>query len=82
MNWISIKDRLPDGYGGYLIAGHEWFGIGIWDGKGAWKEGYIGEFTPDDGTLVNGDFLYDEVMYWGHIPEYPIYGIRMGECKK
>jgi hypothetical protein len=63
MEWISVKDQLPDedarvlcfGFTGSMIVGSIWAEVE--------KEGYYAE---------SGEDMLDEVTHWMELPEPPI----------
>lgn len=77
--WTAIEDKLPDAnLGAYLINGHKWIGIGIWENGEGWTSGFFGEFPYGDKGEYLGDsgsrdrFLNQEVKFWADLPNYPL----------
>lgn len=58
--WISVKDRMPDCKGQYLV-----FAIGA----GRYKHVTIVTFT--DHFIMNGNRAYWKVTHWMALPEMP-----------
>ncbi len=58
MNWISVKDRLPEPGTGVLICGLELFTCMAHYWEGSWLDG---------GMLADAD----EVSHWQPLPDKP-----------
>ena len=60
--WISVKDRLPEEDGSYLVYEAKYFGTGVYIGWFNNKKQY---FTDEESSNVQN------VDYWMPMPEPP-----------
>ncbi len=79
MEWISIKDQIPEpGIEVILLASkkEDW----IYDGDKKHYQnkqfiGYLGKYSSDDVSCVFGDgfvpFVIEEITHWMPLPEKP-----------
>lgn len=82
MKWISIADQIPpDRECAYLVCGHEWIGIANWIPRKGFSDGFIidspmGPYSFHDNESKLDDYLNENVMFWGELPEYNDDGVR------
>lgn len=62
MEWISVKDRLPDRNGWYLVCVWEWVTISWFDTNG--KDHAWGDFATCEAST-------ELVSHWMPLPEPP-----------
>lgn len=79
MEWISVKDRLPDLYQWVLVTNsptgtNEPRCINIWRWEGE-DLGWNGLYTPHANSPtyydIISDMFYDEVSHWMPLPKPP-----------
>jgi hypothetical protein len=62
MEWVSVKDRLPESTGYYLVA-HEWQGVTIIHFMHTAYDTPVMQWQGDAGAFITN---------WMHLPEPPI----------
>jgi hypothetical protein len=69
MNWISVKERLPETNEWVLIKRYnEYISFGRYVGDDDWKMTYVWVTNRDDNNGQNDDAGF-EVLWWIEIPK-------------